>query len=194
MKSIEQHPVLSLAALGILSGFLGTFALGFGFGEAPNPGIYMILTGLWFGLVVGFGVWTWGERSWTAAAAALAATWVAWEVAVNLALQLEGSWLEAALLPDAARSYASGLAAGAVGALLVWGGAALVAPVLQRLSTAVLVVATGALLGLLMPLTNHYDSPAILLVPWQVGVAAALGLGLAGARTASRSDMSPART
>lgn len=195
MKPIDQHPVLSLAALGILSGFLGTFALGFGYGEAPNPGIYMILAGLWFGLVVAFGVWTWGERSWTAAAAALAATWIAWEVAVNLALQLEGNWLKDGMLPEAARSYASGFAAGAVGALLVLAGAALVTPALQRLSTAALVVAAGAVLGLLMPWTNHYDSPAVLLLPWQAGVAAALGFGLAPARSSHRpASISPART
>jgi hypothetical protein len=194
MKPIDQHPVLSLAALGILSGFLGTFALDFGYGEAPRPGIYMILAGLWFGLVVAFGVWTWGERSWTAAAAALAATWIAWEVAVNLALQLDGSWLEAALLPEAPRSYASGFAAGAVGALLVWGGAALFTPALQRLATAALVVSAGAVLGLLMPWTNHYDSPAVLLLPWQAGVAAALGFGLAPARSLHRpGGISPAR-
>jgi hypothetical protein len=121
----------------------------------------MILAGLWFGLVVSFGVWTWGVRSLTAAAAALAATWIAWEVAVNLALQLEGNWLKDGMLPEAARSYASGFAAGGVGALLVWAGAALVTPALQRLSTAALVVATGAVLGLLMPWTNGGSAAAV---------------------------------
>jgi hypothetical protein len=41
-----------------------------------------------------------------------------------------------------------------------------------------MIVATGAVLGLLMQATNSYDNPAILLVPWQAGVAAMLGLGL----------------
>jgi hypothetical protein len=113
----------------------------------------------------------------------------------NLALQLEGNWLKDGMLPEAARSYASGFAAGAVGALLVWAGAALVTPALQRLSTAALVVAAGAVLGLLMPWTNHYDSPAVLLLPWQAGVAAALGFGLAPARSSHRpASISPART
>jgi hypothetical protein len=195
MKIIEQHPVLVLAPLGILSGYLGTFGLGFGFGAAPDPGIYMIHAGLWFGLVVAFGIWTWGKRSWTAAMVALVATWIAWEVAVNLGLQLEANWLKDAMMPDTLRAYMTGFIAGAVGALLVWGGAAIVAPVLQRLSTMAMVVATGAFLGLLLQSTNHYDNPAVLLLPWQAGVAAMLGFGLAPARKRHHSStIAPVRT
>lgn len=195
MKIIEQHPVLVLASLGILSGYLGTFGLGLGLGEAPDLGIYMIHAGILFGLVVAFGVWTWGKRSWGAAAVALVATWVAWEAAVNLGLQLESSWLKDAMTSDVLRAYMTGCIAGGVGASLVWAGAAIVAPVLQRLSTAVMVVATGATLGLLMQATNNYDSPAILLVPWQAGVAGMLGFGLTPARTADHaSTIAPVRT
>jgi len=195
MKIIEQHPVLVLASLGILSGYLGTLGLGFGFGEAPGLGIYMIHAGLLFGLVVAFGVWTWGNWSWTAAAVALLATWVAWEAAVNLGLQLESNWLKDVVSSDTLRAYMTGSIAGAVGALLVWGGAAVVTPVLRRWSTAAMVVATGATLGLLMQATNNYDSPAILLVPWQAGVAAMLGFGLAPARKAQHtSAIAPVRT
>lgn len=193
MKRIEQHPVLSLATLGIVSGWLGTYALGLGFGVAPAIGVYMILSGIWFGLVVGFGVWAWGQRSWTAAAVALAATWIGWEVAVNLALQLDENWLKGAAIPDVLRSYMIGFVAGAVGALLVWVGAALFTPALQRVSTAAMVVATGAAFGLLLPWTSNYDNPAILLLPWQAGVAAVLGFGLAPSRTARQSGTAPAR-
>jgi hypothetical protein len=195
MKIIEQHPVLVLASLGILSGYLGTLGLGFGFGEAPDLGIYMIHAGLLFGLVVAFGVWTWGNRSWTSAVVALLATWVAWEAAVNLGLQLESNWLKNVVSSDTLRAYMTGSIAGAVGALLVWGGAAVAAPVLRRFSTAAMVVATGAILGLLMQATNNYDSPAILLVPWQAGVAAMLGFGLLPARKAQHtSTIAPVHT
>ncbi len=60
MTSKVQHPALILSPLAILSGILGTFALGFGYGEAPHLGLHMVLTGVWFGLVVGYGVWRWG--------------------------------------------------------------------------------------------------------------------------------------
>ncbi len=194
MKPIVHHPALILAALGVASGMLGTFALGFGYGEAPHPGVYMILAGLWFGLVVGFGVWNWGSKILAAAAVALAATWIAWEVAVNLALQLEENWLKTTMIPDAIGPYISGFAAGAVGALLTWTGAAAFTPLMRRVSTAVMVVSAGAVFGLLLPWTNNYDSPAILLLPWQAAVAAALGFGLATDRYAHQPhSISPAR-
>ena len=178
MKSIVHHPALVLATLGAVSGKLGTYALGVGFGEAPQLGLHMVLTGLWFGLVVAFGVWHWGNRSWLAAVTALVATWIAWEVAVNLAMQLTDNWLKAAALPESSISYVAGFAAGAVGAFLTWAGAAAFTPSLRRISVAGIVVSTGALFGLLLPWTNQFDSPALLLLPWQAAVAAVLGFGL----------------
>jgi hypothetical protein len=124
MKSLKQQPAWTLAALGAISGILGSFALGVGYGDAPRLGLYMIPSGTWFGLVVAFGVWQWGNRSWGAAATALVATWVGWELAVNLALQLDQHWLKAAAIPDAFRTQVPGFAAGAVGAFVTWAGAA----------------------------------------------------------------------
>ena len=49
-----RHPALILAALGAVSGILGTTLLGVGYGDAPRPGVYMVMTGVWFGLVIGF--------------------------------------------------------------------------------------------------------------------------------------------
>ena len=194
MKPIVNHPALILSALGLASGTLGTFMLGFGYGEAPNPGVYMILAGIWFGLVVGFGVWNWGSKYWSAAAVALAATWIGWEVAVNLALQLEENWLKATTIPDTISPYVSGFTAGAVGAFLTWTGAAASTPLLRRATTAIIVVSTGAVFGLLLPWTNNYDSPAILLLPWQAAVAAAFGFGLATDKYAQQpQSISPAR-
>ena len=92
----------------------------------------MVLSGAWFGLVVGFGVWHWGNRSWTAAAIAIAVTWVGWQLAVNLAMQLNERWLKAASIPVALRMYVSGLAAGAVGAFVTWAGVAYFTPILRQ--------------------------------------------------------------
>ena len=179
MNSILHHPALILASLGVVSGTLGTYMPGPGFGDAPHLGFYMLLSGVWFGLVVGFGVWQWGNRSCVAAAAALAATWAGWQLAVNLAMQLNERWLEVALIPEALRMYVSGFAAGGVGAFTTLAGVAVFTPRLRQTLVPVGVVATGALLGLLLPFTNHYDSAAILLVPWQTAIAAILGFGLA---------------
>ena len=137
----------------------------------------MILTGVWFGAVVGFGVWKWGHRSWIAVAIAVAATWVAWELAVNLAMQLDSNWLKPVALSEGVKPYLSGFAAGAVGAFVTWAGAAWLTPALRRRQPAITMVTIGALFGLLLPLTNNYDSPALLLLPWQIAIAAALGFG-----------------
>jgi hypothetical protein len=186
-----NHPAVILAALGAASGFLGTFALGFGLGEAPHPGVFMVLTGVWFGLVIGYGVWEWGGRSWVAAASALASTWVAWELAVNLAVQLDSNWLKATMLSEAAKMSVAGVSAGALGSFLTWAGTAWPVHSLRHPSIACGMTAIGALFGLLLPLTDNYDSPAVLLLPWQAAVAAVLGLSLALRHGSSATALPP---
>ena len=102
-------------------------------------------------------------------------------MAVNVGLQLDQRWLVGTAVPDGLKSYVTGFAAGGVGALLTWLGAAATTPALRRASSLGPVVSTGALFGLLLPATNQYDYPAILLLPWQAAVAAALGISLAPA-------------
>ncbi len=178
MNSRLQHPALILAVLAILSGTLGSLFPGPGSVDAPDAGLHMVLAGVWFGFVVGFGVWCWGNRSWGAAALAFSATWIGWELAVNFAMQLEERWLKASPIPKELTIYFSGFVAGAAGAITTWAGAAAFAPALRQATVLVGVVAAGAFLGLLLPFTNSYDHAAILLVPWQTAVAALLGLGL----------------
>jgi hypothetical protein len=178
MTSPWRHPALILATLAVLSAGLGTNVQGPGFADIPGPGLYLTLTGVWFGLVVAFGVWQWGNPSWVAAATAFLATWIGWELAVNVAIQLEEHWLKMTPLPDRLTLYVSGFSAGAVGAFLTWAGAAMFAPALRQTYLPILFVATGSLLGLLLPCTNRYDSAAVLLLPWETAIAALLGLGL----------------
>ncbi len=178
MSTIVRHPAVVLAALGAVSGLMGTFGLGIGYGEAPGLGLHMVLTGVWFGLVVAFGVWRWGNSSLTAAITSFVATWVAWEVAVNLALQISEHWLKSVGFSDTLRTSIGGFAAGGVGAGLTYIGAAIVASSLRQSLVAGTFVVSGAFLGLLLPLTNLYDNPVVLLMPWQAAVAGILGLGL----------------
>jgi hypothetical protein len=178
---VFNHPALILAVMAVVSGILGTYVDGPVYGDPPHPGVYMVLTGAWFGLVVGFGVWQWGNRTPIAVATAFVATWVGWQAAVNVALQFEEPWLAAAL-PDGLRMSVSGVAAGAVGAFATWFGAALSTARLRHSIVAVGVPAIGGLFGLLLPLTSHYDNAIALLVPWQAAIAATLGLALAPER------------
>lgn len=193
-----NHPALILATLAAVSGGLGTFALGVGIGNAPHPGLHMVLAGVWFGLVVGYGVWQWGNqtsdrKSGSAAAIALAGTWIGWEAAVNLALQLDSNWLKATAVPEGWRMFVSGFLAGGLGALVTWAGAAYHTPRLRRLPIAAATTTVGALFGLLLPLTNTYDSPAVLLLPWQIAVAAVLGMSLARPQSYSGTPLSRLR-
>jgi hypothetical protein len=171
-----QHPAPLLALLGIVSGTLSTFVPGFAIDGTPSSlGLYMVAAGIWFGLVVAFGVWRFAGRNWLAAPVVVATTWIAWEVAVNLTMQITDYSLKIEALPDTPRYYLGGFAGGTAGALLTWAGAALFSTALRGRAAAASVSAAGALLGLLLPWSMSSDHPAILFVPWQAGVAAMLG-------------------
>lgn len=170
------NPTLAFAALGAASGLAGTFGLGIAIGEAPAPGIYMIPAGLWFGLVVALAVWKLGHASPGGTAVAFLATFIAWEASVNLALVMIDPWLKAG--PSDLVFGMVGVAAGALGALLTWAGAARAAPILRCFPSAILTIAAGAAFGALLGTTNSFDSPALLFIPWEAAVAAALASGL----------------
>lgn len=171
-----QHPGAQLALLGAVSGALSAFVPGFAIDGTPsNLGLFMVLAGVWFGLVVAFGVWRFSANSLVAIPAVTATTWIAWEVAVNLTMQLTDYSLKISALPDTPRYYLAGFIAGAVGAFLTWAGAALFSVNLRRRAAAASFAAAGAVLGLLLPWSMSADHPAILFVPWQMGVAATLG-------------------
>lgn len=182
MPGCVRHPVILLAALGALSGYAGTFWLNVNYGDAPHLGLYMILPGIWFGCVVGLGVCHFGSGSLFSFGMAVATTWMAWEVAVNLAMQITESWLKPTGISSALAVCVGGFAAGMVGALLTWAGAASLTPRLRRFDLSGAIVVAGAILGLLLQPANQYDFPALLFVPWQCAVAALLGLGLAKQR------------
>ena len=188
MTNNELHPVPVLAALAAISGSLGSTIVGAGYGDAPNPGIYMVLTGLWFGAVMGFAVWRWAGASFAASAITLLVTWFAWEAAVNLAIQIDRPWPDAIEIAKAYKSYMTGVIAGAVGAFVTWGGVAFNVEVLRRSSIAAEVTVTGALFGLLFPALDYFDSGLVLLLPWQVAVAMVIGFKMPKPRASRRYD------
>jgi len=177
-----RHPAVVLAGLAIVSGALGNYVQGGNYtlsaspDTAPSLGLHMVLTGAWFALVAAAGVWWRGRRSPAAPVSAFLGAWIGWQLAVNLALLIDARW--PASMPAALAGYAGGFAAGAVGALATWAGAAFAAPGLRRTGMPLAFATTGAALGLLLPLTNTFDTGLVLLLPWQVAIAALLGHGL----------------
>jgi hypothetical protein len=178
-----RHPVPVLGLLGACSGVMSTFVPGAGIEAMPSGlGLFMVMAGIWFGLVAGFGVWRFAGSSLAAAAAVVAATWIAWEVAVNLATQITDYSLKMSALTEKQRHYLAGFVAGAVGAALTCAGGGLFSAALRRRAAMAGVGAAGAMLGLLLPWSISSDHPSILFVPWQAGVAATLGYFLARER------------
>ncbi|MBN9247666.1 MAG: hypothetical protein J0I81_09505 [Hyphomicrobium sp.] len=174
MSALFRHPASFLAACGLFSAVLGGQLVGGNYGAAPQPGLYLVLTGVWFGFVVGYGVWRFGHASAASAITVILTTWVAWEAAVNVAIQIDRPWLSE-VLPGFLRGYSAGFAAGAVGAAITWAGAAVAVPSLRTKLAFGSIVVAGAVLGLLLPATNYYDGGAVLLVPWQATIAGLLG-------------------
>lgn len=174
-----------LAMLGTGSGLLSAWLPGpplhFGQG-AWAVDLLMVLAGLWFGAVVAvIAFWRAGASLW-AALACIAATWVAWEIAVNVAIMTGEGWLKSWGLAVDLRYAIAGALAGMAGAGLTWGAAAALTGRLANLRGATLVAATGAAFGTLLALANAVDAPLALFVPWQVAVAWSLGYALAGGR------------
>ena len=177
MSALLRHPACFLAVCGLFSAMLGSQFVGGNYGAAPHPGLYLVLTGVWFGLVAGYGVWRFGHASAASAITVVLTTWLAWEAAVNVAIQIDGSRLSE-VMPAGLKGYPAGFAAGAVGAAIIWAGAAVAVPPLRTKLAFGSIVVAGAVLGLLLPATNYYDGGAVLLVPWQVTIAGLLGFNM----------------
>ena len=170
-----------LASLGGASAIPGSMFPGPELSEAPSLGLHLVLTGVYFAAVIAFAGYRWGGRTWRAAGCGFLGTWIGWELAVNLALQMDSRWLKPWALAEAQSLMVDGFAAGAVGAVSTWAGLALAVPRLQRASVLVVVALAGAGLGTLLTLTNNYDSALVLLLPWQTAIAGILGFSLDGA-------------
>jgi len=188
MRNIDQYPVSILAVLGAISGGLGATIVGAGYGDAPNPGVYMVLTGLWFGVVMGFSVWRCGRASLAMSLMTVLVTWIAWEAAVNTAIQIDRPWLASVQFATPYKAYLTGVVAGAIGAFITWSAAAFAVQALRRSSTAIAVTLTGALFGLLYPAVNYFDTGLILLVPWQAAIAMVIGFNMPVAQAVSGPD------
>jgi hypothetical protein len=171
-----------LTTLAAAAGIIAVVVPGPDYGQLPVPGLHLPLAGVWFALVVAFAVWRWGQPPQAAGPAlrALATTWIGWETAVNLAMLVDQRLARVDALPLDAAMALAGFAAGALGALLTWAGVAAAGRALRRPQSALAFAAVGAALGLLLPLANRLESFTLLLVPWQMAIAALIAIGLAG--------------
>ena len=178
-NTARSRPAETMAALGLLSGFLSavwgqTYDL-----EALQPlAIVFLLApgalpiGFFYGAALGVGMAVWARKPW-AAIIVLVTTMYAWSAAVHTAVRLQRNSGEDAYL------VAASLCAGAVGAGLTHLGCALFSAELRRPWRIGLTCAVGAIVGMLFYMGERkiLDERLLYLV-WQPAVAFCIGLGL----------------
>jgi hypothetical protein len=147
--------------------------------------------GIAFGAGVALIVWLWASRNPGKCLLAMALTLISWVAAVNTAndvLLLTVSTELFGTEPGAKESremlglVLGGLAAGAVGAGLTAFGAGIAAQSVRRTEAWGPIVGAGAVFGLLLYPAVTNETIALLLIPWQAAVAAALSHALARGR------------
>lgn len=182
------HLPVVLGVLGVLSALASVYVPGPGFemGRIRTP----VLPGIYFGLVVAVGVWLAAAASPARLLAVVAVVLAAWLVAVQVAEVIYFSLTNVAEPQKAAAEplalYLGGCAAGAVGAAITLAGAAIGASRLRSAKPFLATILAGAAAGLLLrPAISGSDEPLLLYVPWQVLVAATIGLFLKGNSSAA---------
>lgn len=179
----DARRLLLLILLSLTSGLLGSLPGGLNWGAAPGLGLFAPMTGVWFALVIAYAIRRLANVNALGVTLAFFCTWCAWEVAVNFAIQVDSVWLTHLVSSPALRMAIAGFGAGAIGAMLTWMGAAAAVATLRRPRLAVYLTAIGALIGLLLPVTDVFDSPAVLFMTWEVAIATVLGWAMSRGAT-----------
>ncbi len=189
---------LAIAVLiGIVTGLVSSLPSPLPDIRLQNPDVLINAAGvpLHAGIAFGAGVaamsWLWARRDPGKCLLALALTLMGWLAAVNTANDAMQAVVGSALLGTVEGAKASrevvgwilgGLSGGAVGAGLTAFGAGVPGEAIRRPQAWGLIVVTGTLFGLLLYPAALADLVAILFVPWQAAVAAAIAHGLSRPR------------
>ena len=143
--------------------------------------------GIAFGAGLAVMLWLWANRDIGKCLLAMALTLMGWLAAVNTANDMMSAVVGSELFGTVEGAKASremlgwilaGLVGGAIGAGLTAFGTGIAARAIRRPEAWGLIVVTGALFGLLLYPAARFDVIALLLVPWQAAVAAAIAHGL----------------
>jgi hypothetical protein len=178
-NTARSRPAMTLAALGLLSGFLSA-----GWGQAyglevlqPLALVFLLAPaalpiGFLYGAALGIGMAAWTRKPWTAPIV-LITTMYAWSAAVHTAVRLQRNSGEDAYL------VAASLSAGAAGAGLAQLGCSLFSAELRRPWRIGLTCVVGAIAAMLFYLGERkiLDERLLYLV-WQPAVAFCIGLAL----------------
>jgi hypothetical protein len=182
-----------MAGAGVLTGLVSSIPSPLPDWRLEDPPILInaegvpLHAGIVFGAVVAVMLWFWANRDPGKCLLAMALTLIGWLAAVNTANDVMSAIVSSELFGTVEGAKASrevvgwvlaGLVGGAVGAGLTAFGAGIVARTLRRPEAWGLIVIAGTLFGLLLYPAALVDFIALLFVPWQAAVLAAIAYGL----------------
>ena len=181
------------AGIGVLTGLISSLPSPLPDLKLDEPEILVsaervpLHAGIAFGAGVALIVWLWASRDPGKCLLALVLTLIGWLAAVNTANDVLLVTVSSELFgtePGAKESrevlglVLGGIAAGAVGAGLTAFGAGIAAESVRRVEAWAPVVGAGAVFGFLLYPAVSNETIALLLLPWQAAVAAALANAL----------------
>jgi hypothetical protein len=193
-RSFLERPLaipFVMAGLGVVSGLLSIVLDTLPFSTLPFSALTVLwvhgispLAGIWFGVVLAFGIWKWGSASARVAPVLVLTTHAAWQLSIfstEVLGNIEG------FADTFVGSSIGVLSWGGLGAVLTWAGAALICPRMRSAKWAGLCCGVGAVALYIEPLSGMYmgDKPGTpnltqLLTNgysfWQACVAAVFGM------------------
>jgi hypothetical protein len=198
---IDAHPhiparvraVATMAGLGLLTGLISCVPSPLPDIRWDEPEILInartipLHAGIAFGAMLSGVTWLWLTRDRLKCLLVFAFGLAAWLVAVNTASEVFSNIVSSDLFgttPGAKDNreilglLLGGLAGGAAGSGLVTFGLGFATPQIRRMQSALPIVATGTVLGLLLYPAADLDVLPLLLVPWQTLVAASIAYAL----------------
>jgi hypothetical protein len=189
--------VTTAAGVGILTGLISSL-------PSPLPDLRMeepeflisaegipLHAGIAFGAGVAILLWLWAKRDPGKCLLAMALTLMGWLAAVNTANDVFSAVVDSNLFGKMQGAKANreilgwllaGIVSGAIGAGLTAFGAGIPAEAIRRAKAWGLIVAAGAVFGVLLYPATHLDVLTLLFVPWQAAVAGAMAYGMTSPR------------
>ena len=198
---IDAHPHIpqraraigTMTALGVLTGLISCVPSPLPDMRLSDPEILInartipLHAGIAFGAMLAGITWLWVTRDLLKCLLVFAAALGAWLVAINTANEVMSIVESSDLFGTAPGAkdnreivglVLAGLSGGAIGAGLTTFGLGFPEPSIRRVAQAWPIVATGAVLGLLLYPAADFDFLPLLLVPWQALVAGAIAFVL----------------
>jgi len=189
----RARAIATMAGLGLLTGLISCVPSPLPDIRWDEPEILInartipLHAGIAFGAMLAGVTWLWLTRDRLKCLLVFAFGLAAWLVAVNTASEVFSNIVASELFgttPGAKDNreilglLVGGLAGGAAGSGLVTFGLGFATPQIRRMQSALPIVATGTVLGLLLYPAADLDVLPLLLVPWQTLVAAAIAYAL----------------